>query len=104
MGVTLRAIDDEQGPAGMIASFTVEGDRELTYWVDPSRWGRGIASAALRAFLRIETTRPLFARVAEHNTGSATVLARAGFVVVGSEVSFAAGVGRQVVEHVHRLG
>ena len=79
--VTMRAIDDDQGPAGMIASFTVEGDRELTYWIDPSRWGRGMASAALQAFLRIETTRPLFARVAEYNTGSATVLTRAGFVV-----------------------
>jgi RimJ/RimL family protein N-acetyltransferase len=102
--VTLRAIEDDRGLAGMIASFTLAGDRELTYWIDPSRWGRGIASAALQAFLRIETTRPLCARVAEHNTGSATVLARAGFVVVGSEVSFAAGVGRQVVEHVHQLG
>ena len=101
--VTMRAIEDDRGLAGMIAGFTVQGDRELTYWVDPSRWGRGIASAALQAFLRIETTRPLSARVAEHNTGSATVLTRAGFVIVGSEVSSAAGVGRQVVEQVYRL-
>ena len=33
--------------AGMIASFTLEGDRELTYRVDPVRWGRGIASGAV---------------------------------------------------------
>lgn len=101
--VTMRAIDDARGLAGMIASSTMEGERELTYWIDPSRWGRGIASAALVAFLEIEATRPLSARVAEHNTGSARVLTRAGFVHVGSEVSHADGVGREVVEHVYRL-
>lgn len=101
--VTLRAVAEDGDLAGMVASFTVEGDREVTYWIDPARWGRGIATAALAAFLEVEATRPLFARVAEHNTGSATVLARAGFVRVDSELSFAAGVGREVVEHVHRL-
>jgi RimJ/RimL family protein N-acetyltransferase len=70
LDVTMRAIDDEGGLAGMIASFTSEGERELTYWIDPSRWGRGLASAALEAFVQVEVTRPLFARVAEHNIGS----------------------------------
>ncbi|CCH87463.1 putative acetyltransferase [Modestobacter italicus] len=101
--VTMRAVDDDHGLAGMIASFTVAGDRELTYWVDPARWGRGVASAALAAFLQVEPLRPLFARVAEHNVGSAAVLVRAGFVHVDSEVSHAAGLGRDVVEHVYRL-
>ncbi|MEZ5093993.1 GNAT family N-acetyltransferase [Nocardioides sp.] len=69
----------------------------------PSRWGRGIASAALRAFLEIETTRPLCGRVAAHNLGSARVLERAGFVRVGSDAGFAAGAGREVVEHLYEL-
>jgi RimJ/RimL family protein N-acetyltransferase len=99
----LRAIDDGAGLVGTIGSFTMEGEREVTYWIDPSRWGRGLASAALSAFLRLEVTRPLFARVAEHNIGSATVLTRAGFVRVDSETSYAAGVGRDVVEHIYRL-
>jgi RimJ/RimL family protein N-acetyltransferase len=99
----LCAIDDGAGLAGTIGSFTLEGEREVTYWIDPSRWGRGLASAALRAFLGLEVTRPLFARVAEHNIGSATVLTRAGFVRVDSEISYAAGVGRDVVEHIYRL-
>ena len=43
------------------------------------------------------------ARVAAHNPGSARVLARAGFVEVGSETSYAAGVGADVVEQVYRL-
>jgi RimJ/RimL family protein N-acetyltransferase len=50
--VTIRAIEDEGGLAGMVGSFTIEGDREITYWIDPARWGRGLASAALAAFLR----------------------------------------------------
>ena len=101
---TLLAIDDDDGAfAGTIGSFTMEGEREVTYWIDPSRWGRGVAAAALDAFAQIGLTRPLFARVAEHNIGSAKVLARAGFVQVGSETAHADGVGRDVVEHIYRL-
>jgi RimJ/RimL family protein N-acetyltransferase len=100
---TLLAIEDDSGFAGVIGSFTMEGKREITYWIDPARWGRGIASAALDAFLRVEATRPLFARVAEHNIGSAKVLTRAGFAQIGSDSGYAQGVGREVVEHIYRL-
>lgn len=99
---TLLAIDDG-GLVGTVASFTMEGKREVSYWIDPSRWGRGLASAALDAFLQVEVTRPLFARVAEHNIGSAKVLTRAGFVEIGCETSYADGVGRDVVERIYRL-
>jgi RimJ/RimL family protein N-acetyltransferase len=57
--------------------------------VAEDRWGQGLASRALRAFLAIESTRPLYGRVASHNAASAKVLAQAGFVEVGSETSFA---------------
>jgi RimJ/RimL family protein N-acetyltransferase len=63
----------------------------------------GLASEALRAFLAIESTRPLYGRVANHNVASAKVLARAGFVEVASETSFAQGVGAEVVERIYRL-
>ena len=102
--IILRAVEDEHGLAGMIASFTIEDEREITYWIDPSRWGRGLASAALAAFLQVELSRPLFARVAEHNIGSAKILARAGFVQIDSETSYAPGIGRDVVEGIYRLG
>ena len=101
---TVLAIEDGSGLAGTIGSFTMEGEREITYWVDPARWGRGLASEALGVFLQqVERTRPLFARVAEHNIGSAKVLARAGFVQIGSETGYAAGVAREVVTHIYRL-
>ncbi len=102
-GNTILAIKEDGVLAGMIASFTVEGDRELTYWIDPQRWGRGIASAALQIFIQHETQRPLFARVAARNLGSSKVLSRNGFVKIGEETSWAAGRGEDVLEHIYRL-
>jgi len=101
--VTLRAVDDDNGLAGTVASFMMEGAREVSYWIDPARWGEGLASAALGEFLRVEATRPLLARVAQHNIGSAKVLARSGFVQIGAETSYADGLGREVVEHIYQL-
>jgi RimJ/RimL family protein N-acetyltransferase len=100
---TLLAIDDDVEFVGTIGSFTMEGEREVTYWIAPARWGQGLGSQALRAFLAIESTRPLYGRVAQHNIASAKVLARAGFVEVGSATGFAAGVGAEVVERIYRL-
>jgi RimJ/RimL family protein N-acetyltransferase len=99
----LLAIDDSGSFVGTIGSFTMDGEREVTYWIDPSHWGRGLATRALQAFLQIEATRPLFARVAEHNIGSAKVLARVGFQQIGSEVAYANGVARDVVERIYCL-
>jgi RimJ/RimL family protein N-acetyltransferase len=65
--------------------------------------GQGLASQALRAFLAIESTRPIYGRVADHNAASAKVLARAGFVEVGRETSFAPGVGAEIAERIYRL-
>jgi RimJ/RimL family protein N-acetyltransferase len=100
---TNQAIEEDGALAGMIASFTVEGDRELTYWIDPARWGRGIATRAVQAFIRHETQRPLFARAAAHNVGSTKVLLRNGFKRIGEETSWAAGAGENVLEHIYRL-
>jgi RimJ/RimL family protein N-acetyltransferase len=101
---TNRAIEEDGALVGMIASFTVEGNRELTYWIDPERWGRGVATEAVQTFIRCETQRPLFARAAAHNLGSSKVLLRNGFVKIGEETSWAAGVGEDVLEHIYRLG
>jgi RimJ/RimL family protein N-acetyltransferase len=100
---TLLAIEDDGEFVGTIGSFTMEGERNVTYWIAPGRWGQGLGSRALQAFVAIESTRPLFGRVAGHNAGSAKVLMRAGFVEVGSETAFARGVGAEVVERTFRL-
>ena len=100
---TRLAIELDGVLVGTIASFWMDGEREVSYWIDPAHWGRGIASSALRAFLAVETIRPLRGRVAAHNIGSAMVLERAGFVRVGQDSAYADGIGREVVEFVYRL-
>lgn len=100
---TLLAIDDDGEFVGTVGSYTMAGEREVTYWIAPARWGQGLASRALAAFLTIESTRPLYGRVADHNAASAKVLARAGFVEVGSDTAFAPGIGAEVVERIYRL-
>ena len=99
----LLAIDEDGEFVGTMGSYTMEGERNVTYWIAPARWGQGLASRALRAFLEIESTRPLYGRVADHNGASAKVLARAGFVEIGSDAGFAPGVGAEVVERIYRL-
>lgn len=56
----------------MIASFAMDGGREVSYWIDPTRWGRGLASAP-KTFLQIETTGPLFALVRAMVVGGGAV-------------------------------
>ena len=69
--------------AGHVVSFLRDGagDVEVGYWLDRSMWGRGVATAALAAFLEEEPRRPLTAGVATHNAGSRRVLEKCGFVV-----------------------
>lgn len=71
--------------AGNIGSWTADGKREVGYWLDRAFWGRGVATAALTAFLSLEPTRPLHAGVAKHNLGSIRVLQKCGFTVTGTE-------------------
>ena len=62
-------------------------DRWIVRLVLPDRalWGRGIATEALTAFLRLEQTRPLHAGVATHNAASIRVLQKCGFTLLGPE-------------------
>jgi RimJ/RimL family protein N-acetyltransferase len=72
--------------AGNIGSFGRDGKREVGYWIDRPLWGRGIASAALSAFLCLEQTRPLYAGVAPHNIASIRVLQKCGFTLCQSAI------------------
>jgi RimJ/RimL family protein N-acetyltransferase len=70
---------------GNIGSWLSDGKREIGYWIDRAFWGRGIATEALSAFLRLEKTRPLYAGVAKHNAASIRVLQKCGFTLLGFE-------------------
>jgi RimJ/RimL family protein N-acetyltransferase len=65
--------------AGNVASWAVDGERFVGYWIGREYWGRGVATAALGLFLDQDPERPLLAHVAVHNVGSIRVLEKCGF-------------------------
>jgi len=98
-----RVIDVDGAVAGTIASFRMDDQLEVTYWVDRAHWGKGIASAALQLLLAETTERPIHARAASDNVGSLRVLEKAGFRRVGVDRGFAAGRGEEIEETLLRL-
>jgi RimJ/RimL family protein N-acetyltransferase len=81
--VLIRTIVAGGEVVGNVLSFEHEGRREVGYWIGRHHWGRGIATAALVAFLGEETVRPLHAGVLPANGGSLRVLEKCGFAVCG---------------------
>lgn len=102
--ITIRTVLADGAVAGSVLSYEADERREVSYWLGREYWGRGIATAALAAFLREETARPIYARVAVDNVASLRVLEKNGFVVAGRERGFAHGRGEEVEEFVLVLG
>ncbi|MEV4642226.1 GNAT family N-acetyltransferase [Actinoplanes sp. NPDC049548] len=102
-GIDLRAVTVDGELAGTIASFVVEGDTEITYWLGRKWWGQGVATAAVRKFLGTVPVRPITARAASDNAASLGVLRKAGFRKIGTEVAYATARGRDIEETVLRL-
>ena len=100
---TLRAITRDSRLVGTIGSYISEGATEVTYWVDRTCWGQGIATRALALLLEEIPARPVRARAASDNAGSLRVLHRAGFHPIGTEVSFAPGRGGEIEETILEL-
>jgi RimJ/RimL family protein N-acetyltransferase len=101
---TNRVIEIGGRVVGHIASFDLDGQREVTYWIGRQHWGKGIATRALQEFLmRIEAARPLHARAAIDNAGSIRVLEKCGFTRVGYGRGFAHGRDEDTEEVVLRL-
>jgi RimJ/RimL family protein N-acetyltransferase len=100
---TNRAVTVDGRLVGSIASFVVDGHTEVTYWIDRSFWGQGIAGRALALLLESVRVRPVFARAASDNVGSLKVLQRAGFAIIGTEIAFANGRNAEIEETILRL-
>jgi len=88
---------------GSIAKFVMEGDTEITYWIDRKFWGQGIATKALSELLTIETIRPIFGRVAFDNFASQKVLENNEFVKVGTDKAFANARQEDIEEYIYKL-
>ena len=99
----MRTILVDGEVAGYLAHFEMFDQPQVSYWLSRDFWGRGIATAALAAFLKIITLRPLYARAVKDNRGSIRVLEKNGFVIVGEDRGFANGRGAEVEEVILRL-
>ena len=88
---------------GSIAKFEIDGQAEVTYWIDKYFWGKGIATKALEYLLTIENTRPIIARVAFDNFGSQKVLEKCGFVKIGKDKGFANARQTEIEEFIYKL-
>jgi RimJ/RimL family protein N-acetyltransferase len=98
-----RVIDVDGEIGGTIASFRMDNQLEVTYWIDRMLWGKGIASAALQLLIAETAERPLYARAASDNVGSLRVLEKAGFRRIGVNRDFAPGRGEEIEETILRL-
>jgi len=77
--------------AGNVLSFDRDGKREVGYWIGRAFWGKGVATRALAAFLRLDPLRPLHGVVVQHNLASVRVLEKCGFTRCGEVTQPAAG-------------
>ena len=100
---TLYGVTRDGRLVGSIGCFVIDGDTEITYWIDRSVWGQGVASRALAAFLDMIPIRPLHARAASDNIASLKVLQRAGFRIVGTDVGYANARRTEIEETLLRL-
>jgi RimJ/RimL family protein N-acetyltransferase len=82
--------------AGHVLSWEHDGVREVGYWLGREHWGRGVATEALRLFLRTIPQRPLHAHVAAHNIASRRVLEKCGFRVIDGGVALLDETGTRV--------
>jgi RimJ/RimL family protein N-acetyltransferase len=101
--VLTRVIVVDDDVAGTIGSWGDSGEREVTYWIGRSYWGKGIATDALNAFLALDRSRPLHARVASDNVASRRVLEKCGFRVIATERNVAEARSAEIEELVLRL-
>lgn len=87
--ILLRTIVVNGRVAGSITTYPDDGQREVAYWIGREFWGRGIATAALKALLQLETRRPLHARAAADNIASLRVMEKCGFARIGYDRGYA---------------
>lgn len=101
--INMQTILVNETIVGSIAKFEMEGDTEITYWIDRSFWGKGIATTALGNFLTIVSARPVFGRVAFDNFGSQKVLEKCGFIKIGTDKGFANARQMEIEEFIYKL-
>ncbi len=98
LSITNRTILYEGRIAGSIARYLRDGKPEVTYWIGREFWGKGIATAALKALLEVHKARPIHAAAAKDNVASIRVLEKCGFTHCGESRGFANARGEEIDE------
>ena len=101
--INMQIIKVNNEIVGNISKFIMENKAEITYWIDRKFWGQGIAITALKNFLKMELTRPIYGRVAFDNFGSQKVLEKCGFAKIGNDKGFANARQTEIEEFIFRL-
>lgn len=102
--VLMKTIVVDNQIAGSVSSYEEDGIAEVTYWLGKAYWGKGIATRALTQFLaKVQTVRPLRARVAKDNLASLRVLEKCGFTIVGEDKGFANARNAETEEYLLNL-
>src|SRR6266498_3264077 len=97
--VVLKTIVFDGQVVGSVSSYEDGGRPEVTYWIGEAYWGQGIATRALSEFLAHgNSTRPIYARVANDNVDSRRALEKCGFKIIGASKGFANARGEEIEE------
>jgi len=101
--ITKKTIIFDGQVAGNIVCWEQFGERLVGYWIGKHYWGKGVATAALAAFLGHVQARPLYAHIAKHNIASIRVLEKCGFTIFGAARDAPDAGCEQIEEYVLKL-
>jgi len=101
--IHMQTVLVENKVVGCVVKYVMEGNAEITYAIAKECWGKGITTKAVKQFLIIEQTRPIFGRVAFDNIGSQKVLENTGFKKNGTSMWFANARGKEIEEFIYKL-
>ena len=101
--VIIKTIIVNNQIVGSVAKYEMEGNAEITYWIDKEYWGMGITTMALEKFLKVENIRPIYGRVAFDNLGSQRILEKCKFEKIRTEKGFANARGKEIEEFIYKL-
>ncbi|QEW01667.1 GNAT family N-acetyltransferase [Microbacterium lushaniae] len=79
---TILVVTESGGFAGAAAAYTLDGEREVAWWIASHARGRGVGADAVRLLAALEPERPLYARVSASEAPPEAMLERIGFTEV----------------------
>ncbi len=96
--ITMHTVLLDEEIAGTVCTYPMNKELHITYWINKSHWGKGIATKAVQLFLQEFKTRPIHASIAFDNHGSRQVLLKNGFLENGSDHYFANARNKEIKE------